>query len=153
MLKVSLVDILGDLWLHDVQLSSECQEVVVEVYVGHDLQQVFGILPAVSFLLRHVEEELLSAEHEGKLLADHTVGALCEDLPHEGGVPQHHSRAQSQGVLVEALVDLQRRGQEEGVLRLRHVLHTAGGGGSCDSHVIVYTCSHVICDDQAIHVL
>ncbi len=42
--QVRLVDVLGGLRLHDVQLAGQVQEVVVQLRVGHDLVQVVKVV-------------------------------------------------------------------------------------------------------------
>ena len=47
-IQVGLVDILRSLGLHDVQLSGQVQEVVVQLRVGHDLVQLVEVVRLLS---------------------------------------------------------------------------------------------------------
>jgi hypothetical protein len=41
---VALVNVLGCLWVHDVELSGQVEEVVVQVGVGHDLDHFVELI-------------------------------------------------------------------------------------------------------------
>ena len=117
--EVRLVDVVRRLGLHDVELPGEVEEVVVEVAVGHDLGEIVVVLP----LLGDLEEELVPAQHVAQLLLHDGVGAGVEELLHQLTVVELEGEPHGLRELGELAEDVERRLEQVGVLRVRHVGH------------------------------
>ena len=120
-LQVRLVDVLGHLGLHDVQLARQVQEVLAETRVVHDLAQLVGLLHSLAIEL---PVDLLTAEQKGQLFAHKRVLARVEHLLDEVHVVELNGAAECERVLSELQVQLVRCGQQNRVLRLGHIRHT-----------------------------
>ena len=115
--QVRLVNVLGRLGLHDVELAGQCQEVAVEVRVGHDLDEIVVVLE----LLAELEKDLLAAQHESQLLPHDAVLAAEERLLHQRVVVDLQSQPQGLGPLVELAENGKRRLEQVDVLRVGDV--------------------------------
>lgn len=64
-LEMTLVDVLGDLGLHDVQVAGKSQVVLAQARVVHEL---------VNFVVIRLNKDVLAGENERQLLLERTGG-------------------------------------------------------------------------------
>lgn len=112
--EVRFVDVLGRFRCHDIELTRQRVEVLVEVGVGVELPQLGAVLRILQ-----LQEDLVTTEKDGHLLLHQTVLAAEEHFADELDVVEHDGAAQSFELLIELQVDVLGGANENQVVGIR----------------------------------